>query len=549
MRALKTGVANVIDVGPAVIGTTGGTLVSPSTGLTNATVDEVGVYKHGATALTSTTGSALTHRSGGMYTLSLSTAHVDTIGRLSFYLRDDSACLPVRHEFMVLSAEAYEAQYEANGWPANFGALVLSTGGDITADITGNLSGSVGSVTAGVGVDSIGGSTIPPQFMSDYYGSLHKGQVAAGAAGSVTLSTSAVRSANFYRGSWAYIYSGVGAGQSPRYITAGTTALLQTISPNWVTTPTTASNVMVLTIAPGVTASTSLPRVDVRALGGSSQSLLDLKDFADAGYNPATNALTTPTNFAVLSISTAGAVTSASTATYPTNFVNMAITTGGIVTANTTQVEGVDATNQLAAAVNSSTLLAAMAGASFATATDSLEAIRNRGDAAWTGGSTAVNPTNFDKLSISTAGVITLVDVTQIEGLDATNQLVAAVNASTLLAAIPTTPFLAASAPANIGALSITTGGAVTAGTVSDKTGYSLSATGLNAIVPADPTGPPVWGTATVVQHLAWRSAFDINEVVETPSLMTVKGSTGDTIGTATVTASTASVTRGTFST
>ena len=634
MRFLKTGVANVIDIGPAVIGSTDGRLVSPVTGLAVGTVDEIGVYKHGATALTSTTAAAITHRAGGIYTMSLTTGFVDTVGRLTFYCRDDSACLPIRHEFMVLPGQVYDslvggtddldvqvsgidanaitataiasnaltsAKIAANAigasqiaadaigsselaatavaeiWastviPSNWAALAISTAGAVTAGTVSDKAGYSLAADQKVDVDKINGSSVAALLLQLFHDAHHYGAVAAysSTAPSITLSTGgsgATRNANFYEGQYAFVYAGPGAGQSRR-ILSGTTALVQTLDSAYVVTPTTASSLLLVPLAPGENA--------------------------------------------------------------PTNWASLAITTGGVVSANTTLIEGTDATNQIDARINASTTLAAILAdtgtaipadltlikgtTAFNTATDSLEAIRNRGDAAWTGGSSGANPNNFDKLSISTAGVLTLVDVTQIEGSDATNQLVAAVNASTAVGAIPTTPLLAASAPTNFGNLAITTGGNVTAGnmrgtdsallaasaptnfgamsittggdvnagnmrgtdsaflaasaptnfgalsistagaigtvtSLTNKTGFALGSTGLAAVVPADPTSPPIWGTANVVEHLAWRSAFDINEVVETPTQQTLKGSTGDTIGTATVTASTVSVTRGTFST
>ncbi len=67
--------------------------------------------------------------------------------------------------------------------------------------------------------------------------------------------------------------------------------------------------------------------------------------------------------------------------------------------------------------------------------------------------------------------------------------------------------------PANFAAMAITVGGAVTAGTVSDKTGYALSATGMNLVVPADPSTIPVLGTASIVTWIGWFGAWTVNEV------------------------------------
>lgn len=52
-----------------------------------------------------------------------------------------------------------------------------------------------------------------------------------------------------------------------------------------------------------------------------------------------------------------------------------------------------------------------------------------------------------------------------------------------------------------------------TAITVSDKAGYSLSATGLDLVVPADPSAIPALGTASVVTWIGYFGAWTVNEV------------------------------------
>jgi hypothetical protein len=52
----------------------------------------------------------------------------------------------------------------------------------------------------------------------------------------------------------------------------------------------------------------------------------------------------------------------------------------------------------------------------------------------------------------------------------------------------------------------------VTAGTVSDKTGYALSATGLALVVPGDPSAIPVLGTDSIVTFIGWFGAQSLNE-------------------------------------
>ena len=114
MLWLEQSTAATVAIGPAVDITDG---VTPVTGLASGTVDEVGVYKAGGTTLTDLSGTAITHRAGGMYTIPLPTGAVDTIGPLVFYVRDDDVCLPIRHEFMVVPSNVYNLLVDGAGTP------------------------------------------------------------------------------------------------------------------------------------------------------------------------------------------------------------------------------------------------------------------------------------------------------------------------------------------------------------------------------------------------------------------------------------------------
>ena len=107
MLFLKQSTAATLAVGPFVDATDGFT---PETGLTAGTVDEIGVYKHGATALTDISGTTtFTHRAGGIYTATLSTTDTNTLGHLVLYVRDDTVCRPVKQEYMVLPANEFDS--------------------------------------------------------------------------------------------------------------------------------------------------------------------------------------------------------------------------------------------------------------------------------------------------------------------------------------------------------------------------------------------------------------------------------------------------------
>ena len=170
--------------------------------------------------------------------------------------------------------------------------------------------------------------------------------------------------------------------------------------------------------------------VDLLQIGGVAQSATDLKDFADAGYDPATNKVqgvvlvdTTTTNTDMIS----GFATSTALATVDSNVDAILVDTGTTLPATLSTIDGIvdsilvdttglngeamRGTDSAATATALATVdgivdsiltdtgttlpatLTDMAGATFATGTDSLEAIRNRGDAEWVTGAGGSAPT------------------------------------------------------------------------------------------------------------------------------------------------------------
>lgn len=139
--------------------------------------------------------------------------------------------------------------------------------------------------------------------------------------------------------------------------------------------------------------------VDVVQLGGSTQSATDLKDFADEGYDPATNKVQ-----GVVLVDTVTTL-SGHTAQTGDNYTRLGAPVGASISADIASVQ-TDTTAILADIGTPATLgdgatladmLTAMAGktasaASYDRTADSLEAIRDRGDTAWTtGGGTGLS--------------------------------------------------------------------------------------------------------------------------------------------------------------
>lgn len=112
MRYLKANTSVKVVVGPFVDVTDGFT---PETGITLGAADEAELVKHDAAAVTdisAATWAAITSMDG-YYNLTLTTSHTDTEGMLVIAIQDDSVCLPVRQEFMVLSEAAYDSMFVA----------------------------------------------------------------------------------------------------------------------------------------------------------------------------------------------------------------------------------------------------------------------------------------------------------------------------------------------------------------------------------------------------------------------------------------------------
>lgn len=77
--------------------------------------DEAELMKHGGTVVVDISGNtwAAVANCRGYYSLTLTTTDTNTEGLLVVIVQDDSDCLPVKQEYMVLSAAAYDSLYVA----------------------------------------------------------------------------------------------------------------------------------------------------------------------------------------------------------------------------------------------------------------------------------------------------------------------------------------------------------------------------------------------------------------------------------------------------
>src|SRR3990172_8279478 len=111
MQYLKADTVTEVLIGTVVAVGDGFT---PVTSLTIAGSSDLEIIKHGATTVTAITGTlAAITSADGYYALDLVTGDVDTEGRLTILINDDSLCLPVRNDFMVVSANVFDSLFAA----------------------------------------------------------------------------------------------------------------------------------------------------------------------------------------------------------------------------------------------------------------------------------------------------------------------------------------------------------------------------------------------------------------------------------------------------
>lgn len=201
-----------VPVGPFLDSTDGNTA---ETGLT-LTQPDIRLKKNAAAWAQKNAAQTLSHEEAGYYEVTLDATDTGTLGMLTLAVHESGA-LPVRHDYLVISGAAYDLM---------FGAL--------------------------------------PQGVIAY------GTAQAGASGSIQLAAATAFADDLINGAVVYIASGTGAGQTRAITDWVSSTDTATISPAWTTTPDSTSVYVVLAAPPGVTATASLPKVDVGAINGTA---------------------------------------------------------------------------------------------------------------------------------------------------------------------------------------------------------------------------------------------------------------------------------------
>lgn len=112
MQYIKADTSTKVVIGPVVAVGDGFT---PVTTLSLSTADEAEILKHDAAAVTdisAATFAAITS-ADGYYNLTITASLSDTEGRLTVVINDDSLCLPVRQDFMVVNANVFDSFFAA----------------------------------------------------------------------------------------------------------------------------------------------------------------------------------------------------------------------------------------------------------------------------------------------------------------------------------------------------------------------------------------------------------------------------------------------------
>jgi DNA-directed RNA polymerase alpha subunit len=111
---LKADTAVKVTIGPVVAVGDGFT---PVTTLTLAAADEAEIIKHNISGTLSIAGNTITaiQNADGYYALDLQATDVSDEGQLTLLINDDSLCLPVKSTFMVVPANVYDSLFAVAG--------------------------------------------------------------------------------------------------------------------------------------------------------------------------------------------------------------------------------------------------------------------------------------------------------------------------------------------------------------------------------------------------------------------------------------------------
>jgi len=321
MLYIRQNATHTVPVGPFVDVTDGFT---PETGITLSGADEAEALQHDTGTVVDISGytwAAITSMDG-WYNLTLQTGITDTVGHLTIAVHDDSECLPVFMQFMVVEEAVYDAMFAASApgpleaddtgagftavpWNSAWDAEVQSEVDDalvanhldhllavdydpssppgvstallneivendggvsrFTVNALENAPSGSGASAATI-ADAVWDEARADHVASGSFGEALRGVVVdtaqGGSASTIQLASGAISSDDELNGATVRIIAGTGAGQSGRTVD-GSTASNDTcnISPDWDTAPDATSVYEILHTAP--TSTGDPPTVDL----------------------------------------------------------------------------------------------------------------------------------------------------------------------------------------------------------------------------------------------------------------------------------------------
>ena len=140
MQELEVNAIATILIGPFIDKGDG---VTPEEGITLAAADSAEVMKHNGTTFVDIAGAGgnqatLTHKEKGMYTLAIPAAVISDEGRLTVFISDESVCLPVWKDCMVVSQAYWASKYDAKD-TGYMDVDIKAVGGTATPHTSGKL--------------------------------------------------------------------------------------------------------------------------------------------------------------------------------------------------------------------------------------------------------------------------------------------------------------------------------------------------------------------------------------------------------------------------
>jgi hypothetical protein len=500
MMYLKQSTSVDVPIGPFLDDTDGKTA---ETALT-ITQPDIRLKKNGGAWAQKAAAQTLTHEEAGWYEVTLDATDTDTVGHLVVAIHESGA-LPVWREFVVLEEAIYDAMFaaSANAFQGAAGSTKV-TGVVLTDTVTTYTGNTVQTGDAFARLGAPAGASVSADIAA-----IEAQTDDIGAAGAGLTAITGLLPAALVGGRMDASVGAVASGvinEAAYSTTAGAFAPLGIIDQG--TAQSATATTLVLRAATPFSSDDANLGATLMVLG------------SDQGYWQS-RAITDYTTADDTATVTAWDVTPSGTITYKIfgsapSTAPTAVQIRQEMDSNSTQLSGIKTkTDFLPSATAGSAGGVFIAGSNAATTIAGLTTGALACTTITASGAVAFQST----FAVTTSTSLAALSCTTLTASGA----VALQSTVTVTGATTLTGGLTAAITGNItGNLSGSVGSVTT---VNDKTGYALSATGMNLVVPADPSAIPVLGTASVVTWIGWFGAWTVNEVNVTSSAAKLRNS------------------------